>query len=142
MTIGKICRSDVVTVPEKTTIQEAAQMMKEKNVGCLLVVRYQDNDYDPVGIITDRDIVVKVLSDKANVEGVMVDEVMSKDLLMLSSELGVKKTIEAMSYKGVRRAPIMDYNQIYGIVSVDDLLVMIASELGDLAALVLQQIAD
>lgn len=140
MTIGKVCKSDVTTISEKASIQEAAAIMGEKNIGCLLVIKDESEAQEPIGIITDRDITIKIVAKKTDLNGLTVAEAMSKDLLMLQSDQGIKKSIEAMHSKGVRRAPVVENNKVCGIVAVDDLIMMIASELSDLADLFKRQI--
>ncbi|MCD6055135.1 MAG: histidine kinase [Gammaproteobacteria bacterium] len=142
MSIGKMCRGEISTISENTSIQEAAKLMKEKHVGCLLVIKKEGGDgQKPSGIMTDRDIVLKILTHKSNLEGVTVAEAMSEDLLMLSSEQGIKEAIEAMRDKGVRRAPVIENNKILGIVAVDDLMILLVDELNQLADLVKHQVS-
>jgi predicted transcriptional regulator len=129
-----------VTISENSSIQDAAKKMAEKHVGSLIVLENKTESKKPVGIITDRDITVKITAKKANLADSTVADVMSKDLFMLPSDLGIKKSIDAMRDKGVRRAIIMDNDQIHGVVAVDDLMIMLASELKGLADLIEHQI--
>lgn len=137
MSIGALCQDNVVTIMENASIQEAAKIMLEKNTGCLLVLK---ND-KPIGVITDRDITTKIVSKKTDLQGVSVQEAMSADLLVLPSDMGIKQAIEAMRDKGVRRAPVMENEQVCGMIKVDDLMIMIAAELHDLADLVQHQLS-
>ncbi len=137
MSIGALCQDNFVTITEDCAIQEAAKIMAEKNTGCLLVLK----NAQPVSVITDRDITTKIVSKKMALEGVTVKEAMSADLLVLPSDMGIKKAIEAMREKGVRRAPVIENERVCGMIKVDDLLIMIAAELNSLADLVQHQLS-
>jgi CBS domain-containing protein len=138
MTIGNMCRDQVVTIAEAASIKEAAKVMAEKNIGFLVVTGADGNK--PVGSLTDRDIVVNGIADKGEVVNLKVSDIMHKDLLVLKGEQGVREIIKDMCEKGVRRAPIVENEKLIGIVSIDDLLVLLAKELNEVAELIKKQI--
>jgi CBS domain-containing protein len=142
MSIANCACKDVVTLPEAASLSEAAKLMKQKNVGSIVVVKNAENDLIPVGIITDRDIVT--LSDAANVElnKVSVKDVVTKDLLVVKEDSNYHDAIQAMAEKGVRRAPVVDENgKLTGLISVDDLLVILIDKLSSLSALIKKQMS-
>lgn len=142
MSIRKICACEVVKAAKSLSIKEAAKLMKKNNIGNIIVVENETND-EPIGILTDRDIVVKIFADEIDVKNICVGDVMSNDLLVLKQHQGVNEAIEMMCAKGVRRAPIVDENyKLCGIATVDDLLLLVADELNSLAKLVRKQIAS
>src|SRR5690242_17221736 len=105
MSIGQACRCKVVAVFSETTVSQAAKMMKENNIGDIVIV---NGDNKPVGIITDRDIVIKVIADGANVDDLCVSDMMSEDLLVLKDYQSIQEALAMMCAKRVRRAPIVD----------------------------------
>jgi CBS domain-containing protein len=141
MSIGKIAKNNVVTIKENASIQEAASIMKKENVGSLIVVKDGTDGSNPIGIITDRDIVVHIIAkDGGDLSQAKVADAMNTDLLKLSSNEDVQSAIEAMSNQGVRRAIISDDDTICGIVSIDDLIIKFANVFNNLGNLIQQQI--
>jgi predicted transcriptional regulator len=140
MSIGKYYQTDVVTISQEASIQEAAKLMAEKHVGCLLVYEDEKNKDKPIGIITDRDIVLKIVVQKSDLGAYKVSDAMSKDLLILSSDMEISEVIESLASRSVRRAPIQDDDKICGLVSLDDLMLRAAREMGDLADVIESQI--
>ena len=140
MSIIQACEKKVVTVFKDTSIQEAAKLMKEKNIGDVVVVESRENCSQPIGILTDRDLVVKFASDNIDINSITVGDALSRRLFTLNEKQGINEAIVAMSEHGVRRAPVVNENkELVGIVSIDDLLVLIAEELSYLANLVRKQ---
>lgn len=142
MPIGKVFERDMVTAIRDTSIFDAAKLMKLHEIGDVVVVDKEVGGI-PIGIVTDRDLVTKVIADEADPYEVTVGDVMSEDLLILKRHQGIREALEMMCAKGVRRAPIVDdNNQLVGIITVDDLILLIADELGSVAKLVRKQVAE
>lgn len=140
MTIAKLGKHEVITATKTMSLHEAAKLMKQNNIGDIVVVN-NEIDKKPIGILTDRDIVTKVIADEVDANQVCVGDVMSADLLVLNKQQSINKSLEMMCEKGVRRAPIVDNNnQICGITAVDDLFILIANELACISKLVHKQI--
>jgi len=91
MSIVKVCKGNITTISEKASLQEAVKLMEEKHVCSLFVLKGKEKNQKPIGIITERDINVKILAKKTNLKGMTVAEVMSRDLLILASYQGIKK---------------------------------------------------
>lgn len=140
MTIEKYCNSDVVTITPDASIQEAAKLMEEKCVGSLLVLKNGNQLEEPVGIVTDRDLVVKIMTQKDDLTAYKVSDAMSEDLLVLPHDLDLKAAVESMTSRGVRRAPIQRKGKICGIMSLDDVMIKIARDIGDIGDLIEYQI--
>jgi CBS domain-containing protein len=137
MPIGEICVRDVVTATRETTIFEAAQLMRVNHVGDLLVVEGSNGSRAPVGIITDRDIVVAVVALKLDASVISVGDVMGARLETVGEEQGVFETIQHMRRSGIRRMPVVNrQGGLVGIVSVDDLVQLLAEEMTDLSKLI------
>jgi CBS domain-containing protein len=137
MPIGDICvRSVVTTTPDKT-IEEAAQLMRVNHVGDLLVIDRGSGRRSLHGILTDRDIVVAVVALKLDPKAITVGDVMSSGLETVTEDRGILETIEHMRSAGIRRMPVVSrQGALIGIVSVDDLIHLLAEEMGDLAKLI------
>jgi CBS domain-containing protein len=137
MSVGEICNRRVVTAEQGTSILDASELMRHHHVGDLIVVDMSSGLPIPVGIITDRDIVLGVLAKKADPEALIVQDAMSTDLLTAKEEDGILETLQRMRAKGVRRVPIVNHqNSLIGILTLDDLLELLAGELGDLVKLI------
>jgi len=142
--IGEICNRDVVSVTRETTAAAAAQLMRHHHVGALVVCEQMNGERRvPVGIVTDRDIVVEVVAPELRADTITVGDIMREELVTMRESEGVVPTLEVMRFKGVRRLPIVRADgQLVGIVSVDDLLGVLAEELGDIARLVSREQAQ
>lgn len=140
MPIKSICEREVVTVPEGLSVYETAKIMKALNLGNVIVVGDQKERNNPIGIITDRDIVIKIVADDGDPMEICAGDIMSLNLLVLKDHQGIQESLDMMSAKSVRRAPIVDdKNNLVGIAMVDDLLVLIAEEVESLAKLIRKQ---
>ena len=134
MNIGEICTIQTVTCVRDETVQGAALLMRKHHVGDLIVVDQADGQAVPVGIVTDRDIVVSVIALGLDPAGLQVDDIMSDDLLTCRENDDVYETIEHMRLRGIRRVPVVNAaGGLRGIVSADDLLEFLAEEMGDLS---------
>jgi len=134
MTIGDICIRDTVYITRENSIAEAARVMRDHHVGDLIVVDEQTGLRKPIGILTDRDLVVEVLAKEINLNAVTVGDVMSSDLITARDTDGLYETIQRMRARGIRRVPVVDDNgSLAGIVAADDLLDLLADELTALA---------
>ena len=134
MNIGEICAIQTVTCTRDETVQGAALLMRKHHVGDLIVIDQADGQAVPVGIVTDRDIVVSVIALGLDPAGLQVDDIMSDDLLTCREDDDVYETIEHMRLRGIRRVPVVNgAGGLTGIVSVDDLLEFLAEEMGDLS---------
>lgn len=134
MNISDICTVDAISCTRDETVQGAALMMRKHHVGDLVVVDRVDDDAIPVGIVTDRDIVVSVIALGLDPASLLVGDIMTDDLLTCREDDDVYQTIEHMRLRGIRRVPVVNHNgALSGIVSADDLLEFLADEMGDLS---------
>ncbi|WP_339941208.1 CBS domain-containing protein, partial [Undibacterium luofuense] len=119
MTIGKICNREVVYISPDVTVQAACKLMRHYHVGSLVVVEEKNGNRVPVGMLTDRDVVVELLAMDLDAKVITAGDIMSLDLVTVSENHGVYETIELMRLKGVRRMPIVDSeNRLTGIVAI------------------------
>lgn len=140
MPIGEICNREVVIVQPNSAILEAAQLMRHHHVGDVLVVEDRSGVRVPVGIVTDRDLVVEIMAPELDQRVITVGDIMMPGLVTVKENAGVSETIEYMRAKGVRRVPVVDNSGgLVGILTLDDLLELLAEELLALARLVKQE---
>ena len=113
--VKQIMKKNVITIDESMSIQEAAQMMTDANVGCIIVTR---KDL-PVGIITERDFVTKIAAEGRPLF-TDVSEIMSLPLTTVSPDDTVWDAAEIMRGKGIHKLPVQEVNEIVGIVTTTD----------------------
>jgi CBS domain-containing protein len=134
MPIKDFCTKNVVTARGDETVADAAKMMRDKNVGTIVVV---DRQAVPIGMITDRDVAINVAAEGKNPASTRIKEVMSEDLIVLNEERGVFEAVKTMCEQGVRRVPIVDgEGRLSGILSLDDLLMIFGEEMASIAGAV------
>ncbi|HVQ26096.1 MAG TPA: CBS domain-containing protein [Planctomycetota bacterium] len=134
MTVGRICRRDVDLVDPDTTARVAAQRMAARNVGSLLVA---DGRRHVLGVVTDRDLALRVVGRGLDPHLTCVGEVMTPHPDTVSEETSVEDALAVMRSRGVRRLPVLGPGgELAGVVSVDDVLVLLAEEFGDLSRLI------
>lgn len=108
MPIGEFCNRSVVFATRKMSIAEAAQLMREYHVGDLVVVDVLDGKRMPVGIVTDRDIVVEIVAKSLDYNAFTVGDIMSPQLISVQKSDGVFETIRLMRDQGIRRIPVVN----------------------------------
>ena len=125
MPVKDLARSDVVTASDDTTAAELASTMAEEGVGSVVVT----DGAEPTGIVTDRDLTVRVLAEGRDPTAVTAANVMSEDLETIHRGAGFYEATEVMSERGVRRLPVCDSDgELVGIVTADDLNELLADE--------------
>lgn len=134
MPISEFCNREVVFTTRRTPITEAAQLMRQHHVGDLVVVDELDGNRVPVGIITDRDIVVEIIAKALDYNDFNVGDIMSPQLFSVQEKEGVFETMRLMRTKGIRRIPVVNQKGgLEGIVSADDMLDLMSEEMLELA---------
>ena len=137
MFIGEICNRDVIIATRDTSVIELAQLMREHHVGSIVIVEQQNECNIPVGIITDRDLVIELISKDVDIQSITAGDIMSSELVTVRESNHVYDTLKLMRGKGIRRIPVVnDENVLIGILTVDDLLDVVISELDDIVNIV------
>lgn len=137
MTIGKICNRETVITAKDSTIPEVAKLMRQHHVGDIVVVRKRDGENVPVGIVTDRDIVIEVLAQDLSYDTVTVGDIMSYEIVTAREDDGIWDTLQQMRIKAIRRMPVVNqHGGLVGIVTFDDLLELLTGELAELSKIV------
>ena len=137
MNVGEICNREVVFTYRGTPIVEAAKLMREHHVGSLVVVVDRLSERVPVGIVTDRDITVAVIAKGLDPRTLTVGDVISEELLSVREQDSLADALHVMRSRGVRRLPVLTKSgALAGIVTIDDLLELVAEELDGFVAIV------
>ena len=137
MRTDDVCTKEVVFVDRETTVRQAAQTMRERHVGDVVIVDSKVNPRKPVGILTDRDIVLSVVAPAIDPSIFTVGDVMGARLLTVRSAEDAFETVRQMRVRGVRRAPVVDdHGELCGVFSVDDFLGVMAQQRGEVANLI------
>jgi len=132
MPVGEICNREVVIINKKEGILDAAKLMRDHHVGNVIVVEEKEGRIIPVGILTDRDIVVELIAKEVPLDSVVLEDVMSADLVSVREHMGIWDTIQCMRRKGIRRIVVTgDKGNLVGIISSDDLIDLLSGELSD-----------
>ena len=136
MAVGEYCNREVVIVSKTDSIQETIGLMRSEHVGTVVVVEKTDGNIIPVGMLTDRDIVIEILAEDIRLESVNVGDVMSLELVVVNEAVDLMDAVKIMHIKGVKRIPIVNNDGgLVGILAVDDVLELLAEQIMDLAKL-------
>lgn len=137
MAIGTVCNREVVIAERGLPVLDAARLMRQHHVGDLVVVEEMRGGRRPVGIVTDRDLVVEVLAAAVSPETLTLGDIMGQELATVGEHEGVFESMRYMRTKGVRRMPVLDREGwLVGIVTLDDLLALLAEEMNEMARLI------
>jgi CBS domain-containing protein len=129
---GDLCKRDVIVAYKDMPLTEAARVMRERHVGSVVVVVDRASERVPVGILTDRDIVVAVVAKGLDPRTLKVGDVMSGGLFVVREQDDPAEVLRAMRDNGVRRVPVVTHSgALAGILAVDDLLELMSDELID-----------
>jgi CBS domain-containing protein len=137
MQVGEICTREVVCANADTTVAAAAKLMRQYHIGDVIVTRDTEGRRVPLGIVTDRDIVLGVVATELNATALTVGDIMGPELITAGEGEDVFDAVERMRNKGVRRMPIVQEDgTLVGIVSIDDVIEVLAEEMNSLARLI------
>ena len=137
MPVSTICNHNVATVDTSADMVEAARRMRDAHVGNLVVTDNREGRAVPIGMLTDRDIVVEVVAAGVDPSQVTVGDAMSKELLSVREENGISYTLQEMQRMGVRRVPVVDSKgALSGILAIDDVVDHLARQLNHIAGVI------
>lgn len=135
MRIGDVCNPHVVLADANASLRGAALQMRNEHVGALIIAEREGGLLRPVGILTDRDIVIAVVAfPEARPEDIRVADAMSTELETAREDEGLFEVVQRMSERAVRRLPVVRVDgSLLGMVTLDDVLRVLSAELGQLA---------
>jgi CBS domain-containing protein len=137
--VNDYCNHSPVTVTRQDGLLDAASLMRDKHVGSVVVVERADGGIRrPIGILTDRDIVVGVLAQTdRQLHLVRVDDIMTPHPALAKDTDDISDTLLTMRTKGIRRLPVVSATgDLVGLLSFDDILEYVEEEVSDLARIV------
>jgi CBS domain-containing protein len=137
MQVGSLCQRLVFTICQSDEISRAAQVMREKHVGYLVVVEPIPvrGLPRPVGVLTDRDIVVSVVAREVDPRTVRVGDIMTANPILAAEWESMEPALQKMRQFGVRRLPVVNgYRELVGILAIDDVLKVIAGDAQDVVS--------
>ena len=134
MTVGKICSRSVDLADPDESAMMAAKRMHSRKVGTLIVI---DDEKRPIGLITDRDLTVRVLAVGLDPDVTDVGTVMTRDVKTVREDCSVETALEVMRGGPFRRVAVVDENdQLVGLLSIDDVLDLLAAEFRSIGRLI------
>jgi len=140
MMLSAVCTLDVASCSPRISVLEAARLMRQKHTGDLVVVDDVEDSQEPIGVITDRDIVVEVLANDLNPATTTVGSIVRHPVVVAHDSEEPATALERMRTHGVRRIPIVSqHNRLIGILTVDDLLRLLATDVNTLTEIVSRQ---
>lgn len=130
MDLRKIGKRRVATVLPEMTVRDAARVMREAHLGDVIVVEQRDQKVFPVGILTDRDIVMSTTALGVSPVDFLVGDVMTRNLVTAGSHEPLNRVIDLMKEHGVKRIPIVSPDgELDGIVSIEDVMRLLSEEM-------------
>ena len=137
MSVGRICVREVDIVEPSESVQAAAQRMHSRKVGTLVV---QDEDRKPIGIVTDRDLTVRVLAKARDPFQTTVGDVMTKCPRTVREDAPLEEALMVMRSGPFRRVPVVSAEgELVGLLSLDDILDLLTEEFGQIRGLLEQE---
>jgi signal-transduction protein with cAMP-binding, CBS, and nucleotidyltransferase domain len=140
MPIGEFCKLDVVCVEATASIAEVAGLMREHHVGDVIVLGQQDEARIPAGIVTDRDIVISAIAPGVDLKLLTAGDIMHTPLTTIRESAGIFEALQVMRNMKIRRLPVVrEDGTLYGIITADDLIAMLTTELSMISRVVAKQ---
>jgi CBS domain-containing protein len=116
--LDNIMINKVITTKKETTVKDAVKLMNKYEIGCLVVVE----NGKPVGIITERDLLKRVLAKSKELRNIKVTEIMSKQLVSVPPNMEIEEATKLMIKKKIKKLPIVKKEKLLGLVTLTDLL--------------------
>jgi len=134
LSVSDVMSRRLITAEASETADKLAGKMADSGVGCIIVIK----DNHPVGIVTERDLVVKLISKNAQPSKVNAQDIMSTPLITIPPEKSVELALREMARRHIRRLPVVQGRKLIGLVSDSDLL-SVSSELSEILRDVIRQ---
>jgi CBS domain-containing protein len=136
MNIERILSRHIVTAPRSASAQAVACLMRDHHVGMVLVTEDPPSQYQAIGIITDRDLALRVSAEGRSPQQTCAGELLTAALYSISATCSVTEAILMMKERGVRRLAVLDeQNRLIGVISVDDVIDALAAEMDALRSI-------
>jgi signal-transduction protein with cAMP-binding, CBS, and nucleotidyltransferase domain len=137
MSVERICTLEVDTAERHESVFVTAERMHQRTVGTLIVV---NENKEPIGIVSDRDLVVRVIAKGKDPQTTMVGEVMTPCPEMVPKDMVIEDALALMRHRKVRRLPVVDdQGKLVGLLTLDDVMMLLTEELGEVGQLLQRQ---
>jgi CBS domain-containing protein len=138
MSVGRICTREVLLADQDETTAEAARRMRSNNVGTLVVI--DRDDRRPLGLITDRDIAMRVVAESKHPDETLVREILTDDPITVVESTPIEDALSKMRSHGRRRVLVTgDDGELVGLLAMDDILELLAEEMAEIGELIEHQ---
>ena len=127
--VKDIIKRNPVTIDSEGTVREAAVAMDRSSIGCVLVTTKKDGHDKVIGIVTERDLVRRVLTREGGASELRVKDIMSSPLIVVDPAATIEEAASIMERNRVRRLPVVDKGELLGVVTVSDLAKALAKQL-------------
>jgi CBS domain-containing protein len=115
--VEDVMTMEVITIDEKASVKEAADVMNQHEIGCLIAVRKGKAK----GIITERDLLKRVIVEGKNAKKTKIGEVMSSPLEIVAPGTSLEEALQLMFQKKIKKLPVVEKNRLLGVVSLTDI---------------------
>lgn len=140
MTVGEHCNREVIVIAGEESVKVAAQLMRKHHVGDVVLIEERQGKRVPIGIVTDRDLVVEVMAPGLAPDDLAVQDIVVESPFLVREDDSLFDALEMMRSRRVRRVPVIDADgELVGIITVDDVIGLLAEMLDDLAVVVGRQ---
>jgi CBS domain-containing protein len=130
MPISECCKLDVITCDSERLLPEVAALMRKHHVGDVVVVEERDGRQVPLGIVTDRDIVIETMALELDAKLFTAGDIMNTPAITVQEDAGFIDTLRLMRQHGIRRMPVLTAaGALHGIVTADDIINLLVMEL-------------
>lgn len=131
MKVGEFCNREVVIVKGDESLKVVAELMRTHHVGDVVLIKEEHQKRIPMGIITDRDLVLEILVPGLELEKVAAKDIMTEPLCLIHENNSLFDALELMKERGIRRLPVVDdANALVGILTIDDLIEILTEMIG------------
>ena len=118
MIVKDVMKTDIEKIPPAMNIQEAARKMSMKKIGCLLIV----DGHKLLGILTEDDIIRKVVGEGKSPKETTVGEIMVKDVVHIEPDMSLEDVAELMTEKSIKKLPVVENKRLMGIITATDIV--------------------
>lgn len=140
MPISECCNIGVTCCEADTTISDVAALMRKHHVGDVVVIEDNEGKRVPIGIVTDRDIVIETIALKLEADAFTAGDLMSSPVVTVQENAGFVETLRLMRNHKVRRMPVVTATgALFGIVTADDIINLLTMELSMMADAIVEQ---
>lgn len=110
--------TNLITIDASASVKQAAELMDKHEIGCLIIINYEN----PVGIVTERDLMRRVLLKKRDLDKTEIGNIMSAPLITAQPQTDIRDAVRLMNERRIKKLPIMDAGQLVGLVSLTDIM--------------------